>query len=275
MGTSKFSVAISVYKNDNPVFFDRALASIAIDQTVKPDEIVLVVDGPVSDEIDAVIEKYKKKTGILKVIRLPENKGLGNALRLAVNEARYEYIARMDSDDVSLSDRFETEIQAFMEDKDLDIVGGDISEFIGDEKNIVAKRVVPIKDRDIKKYMKTRCPLNHVSVMYKKASVKKSGNYMDLYWNEDYYLWIRMALDGAKMANTGKIAVNVRTGEDMYKRRGGMKYFKSELFLQKLMLKNRMINLSTFLFNVIKRFVFQIVLPSSIRGWVFRTLARQ
>ena len=275
MGTIKFSVAISVYKNDNPVFFDRALASIAIDQTVKPDEIVLVVDGPVSDEIDAVIEKYKKKTGILKVIRLPENKGLGNALRLAVNEARYEYIARMDSDDVSLSDRFETEIQAFMEDKDLDIVGGDISEFIGDEKNIVAKRVVPIKDRDIKKYMKTRCPLNHVSVMYKKASVKKSGNYMDLYWNEDYYLWIRMALDGAKMANTGKIAVNVRTGEDMYKRRGGMKYFKSELFLQKLMLKNRMINLSTFLFNVIKRFVFQIVLPSSIRGWVFRTLARQ
>lgn len=209
------------------------------------------------------------------MIYLAQNKGLGNALRLAVEEASYGYIARMDSDDVSLNDRFETEIKAFMEDEELDIVGGDISEFIGNEDNIVTKRVVPLKDSDIKKYMKIRSPLNHVSVMYKKNIVLKSGNYKDLFWNEDYYLWIRMAINGAKMANTGKIAVNVRTGKDMYKRRGGIKYFRSELFLQNFMLKNGMINIFTYVSNVMQRFILQVILPSSIRGLVFRTLARQ
>ena len=275
MNTFDFSVAMSVYKNDNPIFFDRALQSISINQTVKPKEIVLIVDGPVSKELDYVIAKYEKLTGIMKVIRLKENQGLGNALRIAVTEASCTYIARMDSDDISLNDRFETEIMEFRKDKELDIVGGDISEFIGEENNIVAKRIVPKNDSEIKQYMKTRCPFNHVTVIYKKDSVIKSGNYQDLFWNEDYYLWIRMSLNGAKMANTGKIVVNVRTGSDMYKRRGGIKYFKSELFLQKLLLKEKVINLFTFTVNITKRAILQIILPSGIRGWVFRTFARQ
>lgn len=275
MDRIEFSVAISVYKNDDPLYFDRALNSIYFEQTVKPKEIVLIVDGPVPQDINSVISKYEDLTGVLRVIRLPVNKGLGNALRIAVEEASCDYIARMDSDDISLPDRFEAELSAFSADKDLDVVGGNISEFIGEENNIVAKRIVPKTDKEIKEYMKTRCPLNHVSVMYKKKSVLDSGNYLDLFWNEDYYLWIRMALKGAKMANTGKIAVNVRTGADMYKRRGGTKYFKSELFLQNLMLKEKMIGPFTYICNVMKRFVLQLVLPSSIRGWVFRTLARQ
>ena len=138
-----FSVAMSVYKNDNPIFFDRALQSITENQKVMPTEIVIIVDGPVDEKINAVIEKYSEKYGNLNVIRLDKNAGLGNALKLAIENAKYELIARMDSDDVSAPNRFEQQLEIMTKNSDVDIVGGDISEFIGDENNVVAKRKVP------------------------------------------------------------------------------------------------------------------------------------
>ena len=269
-----FSVAMSVYRNDKPNDFDRALESITKLQTVKPTEIVLVVDGPIGEELNAVVEKYEKAYPFFKVIRLAENGGLGNALRLAVENAGYELIARMDSDDISLPTRFEEQIAYFEKDSFLDIVGGDISEFIGEEENIVAHRKVPVTDNEIRNYMRTRCAFNHVSVMYKKTAVKAAGGYLDLFWNEDYYLWIRMQLNGAKFANTGTTLVNVRTGADMYARRGGKRYFQSEKYLQKYMLEHKMIGYTTYISNVTKRWIVQRCLPNGIRGWVFRKFAR-
>lgn len=269
-----FSVAMSVYKNDNPIFFDRALQSITENQKVMPTEIVIIVDGPVDEKINAVIEKYSEKYGNLNVIRLDKNAGLGNALKLAIENAKYELIARMDSDDVSAPNRFEQQLEIMTKNSAMDIVGGDISEFIGDENNIVAKRKVPILDKEIKEYLKTRCPFNHMTVMYKRSAVLKSGNYIDLFYNEDYWLWIRMVENNCIMANTGTILVNARVGEDMYKRRGGKQYFNSEMFLQKYMLKNGIINLPTFVLNSSKRFVVQMLLPNAIREWVFKTFAR-
>lgn len=269
-----FSVAMSVYKNDNPIFFDRALQSITENQKVMPTEIVIIVDGPVDKKINAVIEKYSEKYGNLNVIRLDKNAGLGNALKLAIENAKYELIARMDSDDVSAPNRFEQQLEIMTKNSAVDIVGGDISEFIGDENNIVAKRKVPILDKEIKEYLKTRCPFNHMTVMYKRSAVLKSGNYIDLFYNEDYWLWIRMVENNCIMANTGTILVNARVGEDMYKRRGGKQYFNSEMFLQKYMLKNGIINLPTFVLNSSKRFVVQMLLPNAIREWVFKTFAR-
>ena len=181
----------------------------------------------------------------------------------------------MDSDDIALPHRFESELNVLLDDPTIDIVGGNIAEFIGDEENIVAKRVVPVSDSAIKQYMRKRCPFNHMTVIYKRSAVLNCGNYIDLFWNEDYYLWIRMAEDGCKMANTGDIAVKVRTGKDMYKRRGGRRYFKSEMFLQKYMLKNKMIDSFTFFINLSKRVIIQLLLPSGIRGWVFRKFARK
>ena len=274
MKHNKFSVAISVYMNDNAEYFDRALESITDTQTIKPDEIVLVVDGPVSDDINSVISKYEAKCETFKAIRLAENGGLGNALKIAVENCSYELIARMDSDDISLPTRFEEQLKKFEQFPELDIVGGDISEFIGNEENVVAYRRVPEEDSEIKKYMQTRCPFNHVSVMYKKSAVEKAGGYQDLFWNEDYYLWIRMQLSGALFANTGTTLVNVRTGTDMYARRGGARYFKSEAYLQRFMLENKMISLSTCFMNVAKRLIVQLLLPKSVRGWVFRRFAR-
>lgn len=269
-----FSVAMSVYKNDKPIFFDRALQSITENQKVMPTEIVIIVDGPVDEKINAVIEKYSEKYGNLNVIRLDKNAGLGNALKLAIENAKYELIARMDSDDVSTPNRFEQQLEIMTKNSAVDIVGGDISEFIGYENNIVAKRKVPILDKEIKEYLKTRCPFNHMTVMYKRSAVLKSGNYIDLFYNEDYWLWIRMVKNNCIMANTGTILVNARVGEDMYKRRGGKQYFNSEMFLQKYMLKNGIINLPTFVLNSSKRFVVQMLLPNAIREWVFKTFAR-
>lgn len=270
-----FSVAMSVYKSDNPDYFDRALSSITDEQTIIPNEIVLVVDGPVSNEINNVINKYEKKYEIFNVIRLEQNGGLGNALKIAVENANHELIARMDSDDVSVSTRFEEQLKYFEINPEIDIVGGDITEFIGEENNIVGKRSVPLSNESIREYMKTRCAMNHVSVMYKKKAVESAGGYQDWFWNEDYYLWIRMWLNGAVFANTGSVLVNVRVGEEMYQRRGGSKYFESEKGLQDYMLKNKMINHSTYIKNVTKRLIIQKLMPNKLRGWVFRTFARK
>ena len=270
-----FSVAISVYKSDNPMYFDRALSSITDLQTIKPDEVVLVVDGPVSNDIDLVIKKYENKYSFFNVIRLEKNGGLGNALKIAVENAKYNLIARMDSDDVSINTRFEEQLSFFVNNPDIDIVGGDITEFIDKESNVVGKRSVPKSNLEIREYMKTRCAMNHVSVMYKKASVMDAGGYQDWFWNEDYYLWIRMWLNGAKFANTGTVLVNVRVGEEMYQRRGGAKYFKSEKGLQDYMLQHKMINHLTYINNVGKRFIVQKMLPNKIRGCVFRLFARK
>ena len=122
--------------------------------------------------------------------------------------------------------------------------------------------------------MKKRAAFNHVSVMYKKSAVQAAGGYLDWFWNEDYYLWIRMQLNNAVFANTGTVLVNVRVGEEMYQRRGGKKYFQSEYGLQKLMLDKKMIGVATFIGNVGKRVIVQMLLPNKVRGWVFKRFAR-
>lgn len=274
MKNCSFSVAMSVYYKDNAVFFDRALQSITERQTIKPTEIVLVCDGPLNEQLDAVIDKYRKQYPIFKILRFKDNRGLGNALKLAIENTSNEIVARMDSDDISVPDRFEQQLKFFSNHSEVDIVGGNITEFIGDETNIVGKRIVPTKDSEIKEYMKTRCAFNHVSVMYKKSAVQSAGGYLDWFWNEDYYLWIRMQLNNAVFANTGTVLVNVRVGEEMYQRRGGKKYFQSEYGLQKLMLDNKMISFPIFIGNVGKRVIIQRLLPNRIRGWVFRKFAR-
>ena len=273
-----FSVAMCVYKGDGEEWFDKALASV-VNQTILPDEIVLVVDGPVPESIDEVIGKYEvlsEQSNIrFNTIRQPINQGLGVSLRIAIEACSNELIARMDSDDIAVKDRFEQQIQYFNEHPETDILGGDIAEFIEETTNVVGYRKVPKEDADIKGYAKKRCPFNHMTVMYKKDSVIKAGGYADWFWNEDYYLWIRMFEKQYLFANTGTILVNVRVGKDMYQRRGGVKYFKSEAKLQKYMLDKKIIDFTTYAVNVTKRLIVQVLLPNKIRGFVFQKFARE
>ena len=237
----KFSVSICVYGGDNAEHFDIAMESI-FNQTLKPDEVVLVVDGPVGEDIDEIIRKYEKLYSALKVIRLDKNQGLGNARKVALSECEYELIVLMDADDISPKERFEKQIEAFKNNPDISIVGGQIEEFIGDKSNIVGKRCVPLSDYEIKEYMKRRCPMNHVTVMFKKQDINDVGGYIDWYYNEDYYLWVRMLLGNKTFYNIPDTLVYVRVGEEMYQRRGGIRYFKSEAGIQKYMLDNKIIS---------------------------------
>ena len=271
-----FSVVTSVYKNDKPAFVRIALDSMLVYQTIKPAEIVMVQDGPVSDELCALLTEYERRyAGVMNVIRLEKNGGLGNALQLGVNAAKYEIIARMDSDDICLPERFEKQLYYMEHHPEIAIVGGQIEEFIDTVDNVVGKRVVPCENDEIKMYIKSRCPFNHVSVMFRKHNILKVGNYQDWFWNEDYYLWIRLALAGYSMANLKDTLVKVRVGRDMYARRGGLKYYNSEKGIQRYMLDNRMIKRWRYFVNVTKRFIVQLLLPNWLRGWVFRTFARR
>ena len=272
----KFSVCTSIYKNDRPDFVRVALDSMLVNQSVKPTEIVLVQDGPVPYELSRLLLEYKDKYGdILNVIKLEKNGGLGNALKLGVENSKYDICARMDSDDICLPDRFEKQLAYLEAHPECDIVGGQMTEFIDTPDNIVGKRGVPLDNESIYSYMKRRCALNHVTVMFRKGAVLRAGNYQDWFWNEDYYLWIRMMMAGCKFANIPDVAVNVRSGADQYARRGGKKYFDSEIGIKKLMLEKGMINRREYVVNYVQRFIIQLLLPNSVRGWVFRTFARK
>lgn len=269
-----FSVCMSVYKNDNTTDFAEAVISI-FKQTFPPDEIVLVVDGPVPEIMHNTIDALKNKTGIMKVIQLEQNMGHAIARQTGLEAARNELCAVMDADDISVPDRFEMQLKAFEEHPEVSVVGGLIREFIDRPDNVVGTRIVPEDDVDIKAYLKSRCPMNLVTVMLKKSDVMKVGGYLDWYCEEDYYLWIRLTLGGYKFYNIQENLVNVRVGKEMYQRRGGMKYFRSEARLQKYMLDHKVISLPRYFYNVAIRWAVQVVMPNSVRGWVFQTFARK
>lgn len=273
----EFSVSMCVYCGDNPEHFDTALNSV-VNQTVPPTEIVLTVDGPIPDSTETVIEKYRSHLSDsnigFKVIYLEKNMGHGEARRICFEHCSCDLIALMDADDLSVQDRFERQLDVFKKDPDLSIVGGNIQEFIDTPDKCVGRRVVPETDTEIKAYMKRRCPMNQVTVMFRKADVTEVGGYIDWFCEEDYYLWLRLALADKKFANVPENLVNVRVGEEMYQRRGGMKYFKSEAKLQKFMLNNKMIDVPRYTINVAERLILQVLMPNNVRGFLFQKLAR-
>lgn len=273
MSETKFSVSMCVYGKDNPDWFRTAVNSV-VNQTKSPDEVVLVVDGPVPEELDAVIKDFEKNP-IFKVIRLEVNKGHGEARRTGLNNCTHELVALMDADDISAPDRFKKQLALFETNPELTIVGSSITEFVGEPENIVGARVVETDDAAIKADMKKRCPMNQMTVMFRKSDVEKAGGYIDWYCDEDYYLWLRLLLNGAVFANLPDYLVNVRVGKEMYQRRGGMKYFKSEAKLQKYMLDNKVIGIGTYAVNVCKRLIVQVLLPNKLRSFVFQKFARK
>lgn len=269
----KFSISMCVYGKDDPQWFQEAVDSI-LHQTCPPDEIVLVVDGPVPEHLGRIIEACEANA-VFKVIRLRTNQGHGEARRIGLAACTNELVALMDSDDISVSNRFEKQLAVFRRCPDVAVVGGNITEFEGTPENLVGARTVEQTDDAIKWDMKKRCPMNQVTVMFRKTAVEKAGGYVDWYCEEDYYLWLRMYLNGAEFANVPDYLVNVRVGKEMYQRRGGFRYFSSEAKLQKYMLDQKIIGFGTYTINVCKRLIVQLLLPNGLRSWVFQKFARK
>ena len=269
-----FSVLMSVYRNDKPEHFRRAIESITIEQTVKPTEVVIVVDGPVPPILESEIKTIVNECSIIKIIWLKENGGLGNALRVGLDAVSNEIVARMDSDDVSLPYRFYKQVSFMEENPNIAALGGQIAEFIGNEDNIVGYRKVPYTPEECRKYYIDRDPLNHMTVILRKSAVINVGNYLPWHLDEDTYLWGRLLKGGYEIANLPDVLVNVRVGKEMYARRGGWKYFKSDIKILKWKLDNGLSSNKRYLYNVGIRFFVQVIMPNKIRGWIFKKFLR-
>lgn len=269
-----FSVLMSVYIRENPIYLDEALKSILIDQTIIPNELVIVEDGPLTKELELVIEEYKKKfDSIIKLIKLSENHGLGRDLNIGLNECTYELVARMDSDDICHRLRFEKQLKVFRKNNNVDLVGSNIAEFFESRDNIEFIRKVPSSMDEIQKMSKKRNPVNHVSVMFKKSSVLNAGGYKHMLYLEDYYLWIRMIKNNNILQNIDEELVYVRTGEEMFKRRSNTKYITSWYYLQKKMYEYDMVNWNEFVLNMANIISF-ILIPPSIKKYIYKYFLR-
>lgn len=270
----KFSVLMSVYKNESIENFKESMDSV-LSQTHMPDEIVLMRDGPVPDDLQAVIDDYVKANSCISYYPLEVNQGLGIALSIGVEKAKYDYIARMDTDDIAVSNRFEIQTKYMEDHPEIDVCGGQIYEFIDNIDNIAGKREVPLKHDEIKNFMKRRNSFNHMTVMFKKESVLQAGNYQDMYLVEDYYLWCRMLNLGYKFGNIDEVLVYARTNLDMYQRRGGFKYFKSWKMIEDYKRSTGITGLRDYISTLTMRFVVQILIPNKLRGYILKTYSRK
>ena len=230
---SMVSVLISVYEKERPQFLGHALSSIE-QQTILPDEIVLVKDGSLTPDLDNVINYHSASSKIpYKIIELKENVGLAEALNEGMEYCNYGWVARMDSDDIALPDRFEKQFAYLAKNPDIDILGSWICEFDDDPDICDKERRVPEVHDEIVRFSQYRCPLNHMTVVFRKDAVLDAGGYQSMHGPEDYYLWMRMLLKGKRFANVPQILVKARTGIGMISRRQGWEYAKNELILEK------------------------------------------
>lgn len=210
----KYSVLMSLYKKEKPEYLELAIDSM-INQTVKPDEIIIVEDGPLTDELYAVLEKYP----MLHRVKNENNLGLGLALNIGLKECRNELVARMDTDDCSKPERCEKQLARFAEKPYLAIVGSHIDEFVGNTSNIISKRIVPVTSEEIYNFAKRRSAFNHPAVMYSKTAVLENNGYADLKRNQDVDLFGRMQFRGYKAENIDEALLWFRSSDELARRR--------------------------------------------------------
>lgn len=223
-----YSVLMSVYQNDKPEYLDLAIRSM-VEQTLPFKDMVIVCDGPLTKPLDNVLASWREKLKPrVNVHRLVENGGLGSSLSAGLPFCKCGIVARMDSDDVSRSDRCEKLVRK-MVSENLDLVGGAIEEFDKEPGDMGVVRIVPLSQAEIADRIKRRNPFNHMSVVFSKEAVEKVGGYQSFPWMEDYWLWARMIADGCKCGNVADVVVDVRTGEGMYGRRSNVAYLKSQI----------------------------------------------
>lgn len=269
----KFSVLMSVYKNDNLIHFREALESVTINQNLKPNQVVLVYDGPVSKEIDEIIEKVKQQDRTIeyKIIKKNLNTGLANSLNIGLKNCKYDWVARMDADDISVKERFEKQFLFLKKNPQISVLGAYIAEFEENVNQISTVRKVKLNNNEILKVIKFRCPMNHMSVVYKKNIVMNIGGYNENFGKlEDYKLWIDLIEKGEKFANIDDILVNVRIGNGFIERRSDKREIKDWDMLQKYLLSIGLINQIEALRNRVCIRVF-IYMP----GWIKKILYKK
>ena len=270
----KFSVLISVYKNEKPEYFTLALDSM-VKQTLQPQEYVIVKDGLLTEALDACIEAFQQQVTVpVKILAFEQNRGLGLALRDGVVVCSNEYIARMDTDDIAKPERFAKQIAYLEMHPEIALLGSRITEFSTDVEHPDTITQLPLVDKEIRQYAKSRNPFRHMTLIYKKSAVLEAGNYRDFLWFEDYDLWVRLMQKGFKVENLPDCLVNVRANDEMFARRGGWKYLKQDLKFQRWLYDSRFVNFLQLAKNIAVRSAMRLI-PSAVKVLLYKNFLRK
>lgn len=269
-----YSVLMSVYHREQPEFLRLSVESMFA-QTAPTNDFVLVCDGPLTEELDAVITNLQNTYGdTLHVVRMEINRGLSYALNDGLTFCKNDLVARMDSDDVAPPDRCRLQLVQFAETPELVIVGGAIDEFQGDPNNVISHKDMPLTYDDILRYAKSRNPFNHPTVMYRKSAVLAAGGYPHISLHEDYALWAKLLMAGAKGCNLPQTLCNMRVDNGLYNRRGGLKYFKIAVKFRYHLYCTGFYSLLNFLYVTAALAVVCLV-PQSVRRAAYRKILRK
>lgn len=267
-----FTVLLSLYYKEAPQYLRQSLDSI-FTQKLLADEVVLVKDGPLTEELNEIIVSYACRYPFLKIVSFSKNQGLGKALNEGLKHCSHDIVARMDTDDIAKPDRFEKQLAIFEKYSDIDVVGAWIDEFEDDISDVKSVRKLPELPDDIRQFAKRRNPINHPVVMFRKNAVLAAGGYQHFPLFEDYYLWIRMLMNGAKFYNIQESLLYFRFSPEMFKRRGGWKYMINELHFLQMMRQMHFISFSQFMQNLFVRFSIRLI-PNSLRAIIYTKLIR-
>ena len=265
-----FSLLLPVYRGDHAAFLRRAYDSATIEQTRRPDEVVIVQDGPVGAELQAELADIGRRSCVpVRVIALPENRGLACALTEGLAACRHDVVARADADDISMPHRFATQLP--LVESGADLVGSSLVEFDGDESVTGVVRVMPTEPDEIARRARFADPFNHPTVVYRRDAVQAAGGYQDLRLMEDYLLFARMIERGAVARNVAEPLLKYRVGAGAYDRRGGAQLLRSELELQRIMRREGFTTGIQYARNVLIRGGYRLV-PVPLRRWAYRSL---
>ena len=269
----RYSVLMSVYAKEHPEYLLQSAQSMLM-QTSPPDEFILVCDGPLTDELDAVVASLSERCGeMLRVVRMEKNLGLGGALNVGLSACKNELIARMDSDDISVGNRCALQLAEFAQEPELAIVGGAVTEFEGDPSCFFSLRKPPERQKDIIKYARLRNPFNHPSVMYRKSAVLQAGGYREALLHEDYDLWVRMLKQGAQVRNLPQTLVYMRIDSGLYDRRGGASYINAMTQFHRRLYKEHFCSYGEYVISA-AAYRLSSFIPASARKCLYRGLLR-
>lgn len=264
-----FSLLVPVYDGDRPDYLRRAFRSAVHDQTVRPDQVIIVRDGPVRAELAECLDELCASSPVpVTFVPLPRNAGLGPALDRGLAASEHDVVARMDADDIAMPHRFAVQVPLTA---DADIVGSGLLEFSGDTDEVVGQRVPPVGQEKIARYARMHDPFNHPTVVYRRSAVRAAGGYGDLKLMEDYALFARMLQNGARAVNVAEPLVWYRVGGTAFKRRGGTALLRSELRLQREFRKNGFTSPAQYARNVLVRGGYRLV-PWWFRRAVYRPI---
>jgi hypothetical protein len=266
----EFSLLMSVWGGDDPEFLDAAFRSAVHDQTRRPDDVVLVQDGPVPPPLASVIGELIGSSPVpTTLLALDANVGLGVALDQGMSACAHDIVARMDADDIALPHRFA--VQVPLVEQGIDLLGSSLLEFGDDPTDVVGRRVPPIDPETIVRYARFHQPFNHPTVVYRRSAVEAAGGYRHLALMEDYLLFAKMIGQGARVGNVAEPLVLYRVGAGAYARRGGVTLLKSEWRLQRRLLEMGFTNRVQFVRNMVVRGGYRLV-PEPARRTAYRLL---